>query len=262
VDDVTSSRLMTDELLTVGQVAERLGVTVRTLHHYDEIDLVVPSERSHAGYRLYAEADLRRLQHVVVYRRLGFPLEEIGELLQDGADVVAHLRRQREAVMDRLAELDGLVSAIDTALEAEMNDYRITREEQRELFGDHFDDGYAQEAEQRWGDTPAWAESQRRAKSYSKEQWEQVQAEGEQVNARYVELMTAGVPAGSEQAMDTAEAARQQICRWFYDCPRQMHAAIAEMYVADPRFTRTYEDIAPGLAQYVRDAVVANAARG
>ena len=66
MDDVTSSRLMTDELLTVGQVAERLGVTVRTLHHYDEIDLVVPSERSHAGYRLYAEADLRRLQHVVV----------------------------------------------------------------------------------------------------------------------------------------------------------------------------------------------------
>ena len=58
-----------------------------------------------------------------------------------------------------------------------------------------------------------------------------------------------------------AEEARQQICRWFYDCPREMHAGIAEMYVADPRFTKSYEDIAPGLAQYVRDAVVANAAR-
>ena len=73
--------------------------------------------------------------------------------------------------------------------------------------------------------------------------------------------MRDGVPAASAEAMDTAEAARQQICTWFYDCPRQMHAGIAEMYVADPRFTKTYEDIAPGLAQYVRDAVVANAAR-
>ncbi|AXH98139.1 MerR family transcriptional regulator [Ornithinimicrobium avium] len=257
--------MTTGQMLTVGQVAEELGVTVRTLHHYDEIGLVVPSERSHAGYRLYTEADLRRLQHVVVYRRLGFPLEKIGEILAAGAGsdtVVAHLRRQREAVTARLAELDGLVSAIDRALEAEMNDYRITREEQRELFGDSFDESYAQEAEERWGGTDAWTESQRRAKSYSKEQWAQIKEEGAANNARFVELMDAGEPAGSEAAMDAAEEARQQICRWFYDCPRPLHAGIAEMYVTDPRFTQTYEDVAPGLAQYVRDAVVANAARG
>ncbi len=253
---------MTDQTLTVGQVADALGVTVRTLHHYDGIGLVVPSGRSHAGYRLYTEADLRRLQHVVVYRRLGFALDQIGELLADGADVREHLRRQRDAVTDRLEELSGLVSAIDKALEAEMNDYRITREEQRELFGDHFDEGYAQEAEERWGDTEAWAESQRRARSYSQEQWQQVKEEGDRVNARLAELMEAGAPAGSEEAMDAAEAARQQICTWFYDCPREMHAAIAELYVTDPRFTKTYEDVAPGLARYVRDAVVANAARG
>lgn len=262
---MTTNQLMTDELVTVGQVAENLGVTVRTLHHYDEIGLVVPSERSHAGYRLYTEADLRRLQHVVVYRRLGFSLEQIGEILRDGAgrDTVAeHLRRQRAAVTDRLAELSGLVSAIDKALEAEMNDYQITREEQRELFGDNFDESYAQEAEQRWGDTDAWKESQRRSRSYTKEQWQQIKEEGDRVNARFVELMTAGVAADSEQAMDAAEAARQQICTWFYDCPRSMHASIAEMYVADPRFTKTYEDIHEGMAQYVRDAVVANADRG
>lgn len=254
--------MTTEELLTVGQVADELGVTVRTLHHYDEIGLVVPSERSHAGYRLYTGADLARLQHVVVYRRLGFPLEQIGEILADGSDVAAHLRRQREAVTARLAELDGLVAAIDKALEAEMNDYRITREEQRELFGDNFDESYAQEAEERWGGTDAWAESQRRTKSYSKEQWQQISDESAANNARFVELLVAGVPADSEQAMDAAEEARQQICRWFYDCPRELHANIAEMYVADPRFTKTYEDIHEGLAQYVRDAVVANAARG
>src|SRR4051794_16119272 len=91
---------------TVGQVAERSGVTVRTLHHYDEIGLVRPSRRSAAGYRLYADEDLVRLQHVVVYRRLGLALEEIAVLLDDpDADVAAHLRRQRNAVISRLDEL-------------------------------------------------------------------------------------------------------------------------------------------------------------
>lgn len=255
---------MDDQLLTVGQVADDLGVTVRTLHHYDQVGLVVPSARSRAGYRLYTEEDLRRLQHVVVYRRLGFTLEEIAQIVTEGGgreQLVAHLRRQREAVTARLTELTSLVSAIDRALEAEMNDYQITREEQRELFGEGFSDEYAAEAEQRWGDSDAWADSQRRAKSYSKEQWQQIKTEGDEVNARYVALLTAGTPADSEAAMDVAEEARQQICRWFYECSPQMHAGIAEMYVADPRFTKTYEDIHAGLAQYVRDAVVANSAR-
>ncbi|OLT18368.1 transcriptional regulator [Serinicoccus sp. CUA-874] len=257
---------MTDlQLLTVGQVAEEVGVSVRTLHHYDEIGLVVPSERSFAGYRLYTEEDLTRLQHVVVYRRLGFGLEEVAALLEQDADVLEHLRRQRSAITDRIGELTELVRSIDAAMESEMSGYQITREEQREIFGDNFTDNfddYQAEAEQRWGDTDAWKESSRRTKSYTKEQWEQIKVEQDQVNARFVELLEGGEPADSEAAMDAAEEARQQICRWFYDCPRGMHASIAQMYVDDPRFTKTYEDIAPGLAQFVRDAAVANAARG
>src|SRR5664280_2467271 len=73
------------ETLTVGQVAEQYGITVRTLHHYDEIGLLVPRERTSAGYRLYTTADLTRLQHVVVYRRLGFSLEELAVLLEEQA---------------------------------------------------------------------------------------------------------------------------------------------------------------------------------
>ena len=142
-----------------------------------------------------------------------------------------------------------------------MSGYQISREEQKEIFGDAFDDGYAAEAEQRWGDTDAWKESARRTKGYSKEQWQQIKDEGGASTTRLAELMRAGTPADSTEAMDAAEEARQHICRWFYDCSREMHAGIAEMYVADPRFTRTYEEVAPGLAQYVRDAVVANAAR-
>lgn len=258
---VTEELRMTDELLTVGQVARAFGVTVRTLHHYDEVGLVVPSERSVAGYRLYTSTDLHRLQHVVVYRRLGFPLDQIGALLADGADVVEHLRRQRSAVTDRVAELTELVAAIDRALEDEMTGHQIPTHELRELFGGAFDDTYAAEAEERWGGTDIWEQSQERASGYTREQWLRIKQETDEVNGRYLALREAGVPADSEEAMDVAEEARQLISRWFYDCSAQVHAGIAELYVTDERYAEPFEALAPGLATYVRDAMRANAAR-
>ncbi|HLT84885.1 MAG TPA: MerR family transcriptional regulator [Phototrophicaceae bacterium] len=251
-------------VLTVGQVAERFGVTVRTLHHYDEIGLLSPSERSGAGYRLYTDADISRLQNVVVYRRLGFALEEIAALIdEDGAgpSVVEHLRRQRAAVMSRLEEMSSLVTAIDRALEKEMNGVNLTKEEQRELFGDGFSDEYAAEAQERWGDTDAWRQSQSRTSRYTKADWEEIKAESEAITTAFVAALQAGEPATSEAAMDAAERARVQIHERFYDITPEFHRNLGDMYVTDPRFTKTYEDIAPGLAQYVRDAIHANADR-
>lgn len=254
----------TNTLLTVGQVAELFGVTVRTLHHYDEIGLVVPSERSRAGYRLYTAADLVRLQHVVVYRRLEFPLEQIATLLEQGATdpraSAEHLRRQRAAVLHRLDELRELVTAIDTALEATMNDRPATREEMKELFGDGFSDEYEKEAQQRWGETDAWRQSQERTARYTTADWSQVKAEMDSVGAGFAAAMDAGMPPTSEIAMEAAEAHRRSIER-FYDCSYSMHRGLADMYLADPRFTKTYEDIRVGMAQYVHDAINANADR-
>jgi DNA-binding transcriptional MerR regulator len=248
--------------LTVGQVAEQLGVTVRTLHHYDEIGLLVPSERTPAGYRLYDGADLTRLQNVVVYRRLGFALEEIALLLDDpSADVGEHLRRQREAVMSRLEEMQDLVMAIDRALEKEVSGIKLTKQEQKELFGDSFSDDYAVEAQERWGETEAWKQSQRRTSKYSKQDWVQIKAEMEAAGTAFVAAMDASLPATSQEAMDAAEQSRLQIEKWFYDITPEFHRNLGDMYIADPRFTKTYEDIKPGLSQYVRDAIHANADR-
>jgi len=248
--------------LTVGQVARQFDVTVRTLHHYDSIGLLVPSERTPAGYRLYDGEDITRLQHVVVYRRLGFALEEIALLLDEpAADLGEHLRRQRKAVMSRLDEMSDLVTAIDRALEKEMSGIKLTKQEQKELFGDSFSDDYAQEGERRWGGTEAWKQSQRRTSKYTKEDWVQIKAEGQVSSNAFVAAMEAGLPATSEEAMDAAEQARLQIDKWFYDITPSFHRNLGDMYLADPRFTKTYEDMVPGMAQYVRDAIHANADR-
>ena len=263
---MTKVNALAHTALTVGQVAEQLGVTVRTLHHYDAIGLLVPSERTSAGYRLYTVEDVTRLQHVVVYRRLGFALGEIALLLDDRAAVdngavIGHLRRQRAAVMSRLDEMRDLVTAIDRALEKEMSGTKLTKEEQKELFGDGFSEEYADEAEQRWGKTEAWKQSQGRTSKYTKADWVEVKAEMEATNAAFVSAMTDGEPATSERAMDAAEAHRLHIHHRFYDLTPEFHRGLGDMYLADPRFTKTYEDIAPGMAQYVRDAIHANADR-
>ncbi|WP_218279216.1 MerR family transcriptional regulator [Knoellia remsis] len=250
-----------DELLTVGQVASTFGVTVRTLHHYDEIGLLSPSERSHAGYRLYTPEDLERLATIVTYRRLELPLDEVAALLRGEGSMREHLLRQRDAVMARVDELSALVDAIDTRLEREMHEQPATTEDLKEVFGDGFSDEYQAEAEQRWGDTDAWKQSSERTKRYTKADWEQVKTEQDEVNAAFVAALQSGEPATSEAAMDAAEQARLQIDRWFYDCSPEFHRNLGDLYVEDPRFTATYEEIAPGLAQYVRDAIHANADR-
>src|SRR5690606_41011206 len=108
LEDVTAMTTESGVSLTVGQAAEQTGVLFRSLHHHDEIGQLRPSGRTASGYRLYTAADLERMQQIVLYRRLGFSLEEVAELLAD-SDAVAHLRRQRQTVMARMAELGDLV---------------------------------------------------------------------------------------------------------------------------------------------------------
>lgn len=240
---------------TVGEVARELGITVRTLHHYDRIGLCVPNERSAAGYRLYSEADLHRLQQVVVYRRLEVPLDEIADLLTSG-HVRSHLLHQRELVMDRLRELNQLVAAIDTTLENTMNDEPMTMQDMKQLFGDGFEEAQA-EAERRWGDGDAWKESKRRTAKYSKDDWTRIKAEQDDLQERMGAAFRCGVAVDSSEAAALVDEHRAQISRWFYDCSPQMQVELGRMYVSDPRFTAAYDGTydAPGLSEWIRHAI-------
>ena len=248
------------EALTVGQVAQTFGVTVRTLHHYDEVGLLHPSERTRAGYRLYTPDDLQRLSTIVVYRRLDFPLEEIGDLLEaEGDEVVEHLRRQRDVVRVRLAQMTDLVDAIENRLEAEMNDQPATTEDLKELFGDGYNEEYQAEAERRWGDTDKWKQSQERQARWTKADWAEIKAGTEAFEADLGAAVRAGEPTDGEPAAALAERHRASIDRYF-DCDHEFQICLAEMYLSDPRFTAHYEEIAPGAAQWLHDAIVSNAA--
>lgn len=247
---------------SVGQVAGFAGVTVRTLHHYDEIGLLVPSERNHAGHRRYSDADLDRLQQILFYRELGFPLDEVAALLDDPeADPRAHLRRQHELLTARIEKLQKMAAAVEHAMEARTMGINLTPEEKFEVFGDKDPEEHAEEAERRWGGTAEYAESQRRAARYTKDDWQRIQAEVASWGERYDVLMEAGEPATGERAMDMAEEHRRHIGKWFYDCSYELHSGLGAMYVSDERFKAYYDSMRPGLAEHLREAITANAAR-
>lgn len=240
---------------TVGEVARQARVSVRTLHHYDQLGLVRPSSRSRAGYRLYAPADRRRLFEVLVLREMRVPLAEIAELIDDEAgDRRRRLSGHRQRMAVERERLDRVLSALDRLLQEEIT----VDEGLADMPGEN---PYAEEAEQRWGDTGAHRESTLRKAGYSAEDWQRQAEEREAIEQAYAELLRSGVPATDDVAMEVAERARRHIDTWFYPCPPQMHAGLAAMYVADERFAEHYDRREAGLARYVSDAILANCLR-
>ena len=142
-----------------------------------------------------------------------------------------------------------------------MSGNTLTKEEQKAPFGDSFFDEPAQQAEQQWGEADPWQDSQKRMSERTKKDWTRIQAEVEESNAAFAAAMDAGLPATSTEAMEAAQQHRLHMQRWFFDITPELHRQLGDRYLADPRFTRNYEQVRAGMAQYVRDAIHANAAR-
>lgn len=247
---------------SVGELAALAGITVRTLHHYDAIGVLAPSERSDAGYRLYTADDAERLHRILVYRELGFDLAGIREILEDAeSNLLEHLQHQRELLGREVRRLNDMIRGVEAMMNAKKTGVNLTQEEMREVFGSFDPAQHADEAEQRWGDTVAYRESQRRTTQYDKAQWLEIREEADMINREMAAALARGEPADGKVAMDLAEQHRRHIGRWFYECPHALHRGLGSMYVADPRFAETYETIAKGLSAYMRDAIEANAAR-
>src|SRR5215218_4959759 len=220
LDVASGERLLPDRegmnAMNVGEVAALAGVTVRTLHHYDRIGLLSPSGRTSSGYRQYGPDDLDRLHQVLLYRELGFPLEEVAALLDDpSADPAEHLRRQHGLLRDRLERTSAMVAAVEKEMEARQMGISLTPEERFEVFGEHDPAQYDAEVEQRWGETEAYAQSKRKTAAYSKDDWVRIKAEGADIEARFAAALRSGVAPESDEAMAIAEEHRQQITRNF-----------------------------------------------
>lgn len=247
---------------SIGQVAKLARVTVRTLRHYDQTDLLHPSGRSEAGYRSYSGDDIENLQRILCYRQLGFPLDQIKTIIDDPeTDPLEHLKRQHALLIERIKELQQMVATVEKIMEARTMGINLEPHEMLEVFGDTDPSIYHEEAEQRWGNTDAWAEAQRRVATYRKDDWKRMKVEFTTLMTKFVVAHTDGVELHGLRTMDLAEAHRQYLERWFYPCSYRMHCGLGDLYVNDPRFAAQFDKFTPQLASYLRDAIYANAER-
>ena len=245
--------------MTVGEVSTLLGVSVRALHHWDESGLVHPSRRSDAGYRLYCETDIMRIQQVLVYRQTGMSLADIKEVLDEpGADAVTHLRRQRELLQGQVSRLQQMLLSIDTILDMQQLGGRLSLAETVEIWGTDWDPVYLAEAQAKWGDTEEWAKSARRKARMTRADWEQAHSETVALETALAEAMHSGVEPGSPEANALARWHRKDLNRWF-EVSTSKQVVIARSYVADERYARYYDKRAPGLAAWLKDVIDAGA---
>ncbi|MCH9684340.1 MAG: MerR family transcriptional regulator [Deltaproteobacteria bacterium] len=250
---------MAAETYKVKDVARLSGVTVRTLHHYDAIGLLCPTRRTSAGYRLYAQADLLRLQQILVYRELGLPLEKIKMVVSDPQfDARAALVEQRAQLAAKAEQTRDMIRAVDAALRALQGDEDMNTED---LFDGFDPKKYEAEVEQRWGGGAEYAESVRRTKSYSKDDWVRIKAETHDLMQRIAAQHEAGVPPTDPVAMDLAEEHRLQIDRFYYPCSHAMHGNLGQMYTADVRFRDNLDEYGDGVAAFLSAAIEANGQR-
>lgn len=241
----------------IGEAAEILEVTTRTLRHWDAIGLLVPSWRTWAGHRLYTEEDLQTALEILVYREAGVPLKGIAELLAEPGTAGQRLQRQRELLVERISHLHRMVRAVDHILEEdEMDKEKMSTEDKLELFGGDWKPEYQDEAEQRWGDTPEWEQSQKIQGKMTRTDWVRIKAEQDEFVDKLVDAADRKVAPGSVEAAELVELHNHSIGQW-YEVSRARQVLLARMYIHDDRFTATYR----GRAAYLLSLVEAQAAK-
>lgn len=252
-------------LYRVKEVAQLSRVSVRTLHHYDTLGLLRPSARTDAGYRLYDENDLLRLQQILLGRELGLSLEAIRRSLDDPRfDRREALLLQRAELEARLEQTGAMLQAVDAALallEAETPAVQKKEMDMKQLFDGFEPQSHEAEAEQRWGPSPAFEESRRRTRSYGKAEWQRLAVEQAEVYAAVFSVLQAGKAPSDPAALEAVENHRRCIERWFYPCNYEHHRRLADLYEQDTRFSANIDKYGSGLTPYLVAAIRENCRR-
>lgn len=237
---------------TVKQLAELAGVSVRTLHYYDSIDLLKPSQRTEKEYRLYGTQELLRLQQIMLYREMEMPLQEIKSLLDDPSfNIESSLKTHKRRLLEKKSRYTSLIETIDKTLQKIQDDSELVTDQ--ELYGGFTPEQrerYDREAKEKYGDM--YELSQKNVRNMTKGQWKDLGKEAEDFST-ILSTMLDKDPASPE--------VQEQVKRhhaWiehFYPCTKEMYLGLASLYVENPEFTAHYDRFAPGLAAYLSKAM-------
>ena len=247
-------------MYTVKDLSRITGLTPRTLRYYDAISLLCPRRDRENDYRLYGPEEVGRLQQILLYRNMGLPLEEIKKLLDaPGFDREAALREHLQRLRERRREVDALIRTVQSTLSeieggTTMTDEKKFEGMKRQIIEEN-EAAYGKELREKYGDKTV-EEHNLRLSGMTAQEWAQAQADAEGYQSALRRAVESGDPAG-EDARETVRLHAAWLAHYW---PRgavtpQAHMGMAEMYTQDERFTAYYEQVAPGAAAFLAQAV-------
>jgi len=242
----------TCDLYTVKQLSDLAGVSVRTLHYYDEIGLLKPSSVGENGYRYYADDAVLRLQQILFFRELDFSLADIQAILdQPDFDVVGTLRSHRVALLDRVGRLHDLIQTIDSTILHLTGDIPMSKKKLFAGFTPEEEKHYEKEARQMWGDK-AVDDSYKRLNGYSVQQKEQIGTEGQAI---YTDLVAAIGQDSASPVVQAIVARWHQHLRYFWEPNVEALRGLGDLYNDHPDFARNLGELHPNLPEFMREAI-------
>ncbi len=241
---------------TVKQMAEMSGVSVRTLHHYDEIGLLSPAGRSAAGYRKYSEEDVEKLQQILFFKELGFELGEIAKITgSPDFDRRSALADHKMVLLKKMDRIKAIIKTIDKTMESLERGNKMNKKEMFGAFDEKTIEEYRKEARARYGEKAV--ECERRTAKYAKDDWRAIQDEYAVIYRVIGDMMLKGADPASAAVQEQIGRHYSIINEKFYSCTPEIFRGLGELYVSDARFTAFYENIEKGLAEYMRRAMAA-----
>lgn len=238
--------------MQINEFAKLTGVSVRTLHYYDEIGLLKPAfVDGQNGYRFYDENSLLRMQEILFYRELDFELKSISEILSStDYDKKKALAEQRKLLILKKERLERIIDALDGAQKGKItmkafdnSDYETARKK------------YETEAKKRWGETDAYKEHAEKTANYTADKWQEVNDGLMSVLAKFAECMQNGNTADSGEAQALVNELQNYITDNYYTCTNEILAGLGLMYVADERFKTNIDKNGNGTADFVSKAI-------
>lgn len=237
--------------MKINEVAKLTGITVRTLHYYDQIGLLHPSETTEAGYRIYNQDALDKLQQILFFRELEFPLSDIKEIVSSqGYDRQELLTKHKDLLIQKRKRLDALIGMIDSALgEEQCIDFQAY--DMTEL--NKMKKKYAAEVRERWGETEAYRESEQKTSGYDDLQWNTLRGEGDDILKAFGQ--NRHLKPDSKEAQELVKCWQAYITKNFYHCTDEILYCLGLMYVGDERFTENIDRYGKGTAEFMSKAI-------
>ena len=240
----------------INEVSKLTGVSIRMLHHYDKIGLLVPSKRNNSNYRVYSEEDVARLYQILLFKELEFTLKDIKRILDDeGFDKEEALKVQKKLILEKKNRLEKIIESIDDTIK-NIGEKTMSKKDFKAFSYDEIrnhQDKYKQETKQKYGETNAYKESKEKTSKYSKNDWENIMEDAGVIYEELAKLMDRN-PANDEVQV-LVQKWRDHISNNFYNCTIEIFRGLALMYVADERFTKNIDKYGEGLANFLSDAM-------